>query len=567
MDEFSKQLWKLAAKPEYGSTDYKTWIGQDDFIAFLQRVRKEPEVVLFASISPFIFLHTVLVPTRLVTPPDIDDLDRWSCNPSSSWSISARDGKRPSITLSAPMTFAGSKTLARGEQLVFARSFDGRQENQSYIELAQRFAQAFDLHWVPERDAFSRFDHRGDIEDVVRVITRPHEGRVVTALRTVFDEYLIMTKQVGLMLYDSTRYESKNFSGWAGHTQTTRNQNGDIHYRIGLIPDVASYITGFQIIRPALSKLEIIRRHTSGNLHDRKYAEFITYDWKHKTIRECSCDPQYLGNYFVKSDFPFEISPVFFRPEVLQKYKSDTEKYQLGDRSISCRHAWHLQTYDINDAGQVHTYLKYLSHLPYEEQLYWKSCNEAPKAPISKRSFASDFEGQWDLEYDPLRSLKEFLSDLVESKVSWWTLRANELLENLHYPVTSSMDEWKNEIHTLDKLLIEGLVVTDLRLKAKKLGSMAKPEWKSLKLLEEILSQAGLELDRIRELIDPLREIHFLRTKLSGHASGQEAKALRIKILKTEKSYPGHFRNLVAKCDTAIRALKTKLDMLQTETI
>ena len=129
------------------------------------------------------------------------------------------------------------------------------------------------------------------------------------------------------------------------------------------------------------------------------------------------------------------------------------------------------------------------------------------------------------------------------------------------------MDEWKNEIHTLDKLLIEGFVVSDLRLKAQKLGSAAKPEWKSLKLLEEILSQAGLELDRIRELIDPLREIHFLRTKLSGHASGQEAKALRIKILKTEKSYPGHFRNLVEKCDAAVRALKTKFDILQTDAI
>ena len=58
------------------------------------------------------------------------------------------------------------------------------------------------------------------------------------------------------------------------------------------------------------------------------------------------------ANYFTQSDLPFEMSPAFFHPEVLTRYKSDSDKYTLQDRSISCRGAWHLQTYDINDAGQ-----------------------------------------------------------------------------------------------------------------------------------------------------------------------------------------------------------------------
>jgi len=72
-------------------------------------------------------------------------------------------------------------------------------------------------------------------------------------------------------------------------------------------------------------------------------------------ITEISCNPTCLANYFTKSDLPFEISPAFFRPEVLLRYKSDPDKYELTIRSISCRDAWYLQTYDINDAGQVHT--------------------------------------------------------------------------------------------------------------------------------------------------------------------------------------------------------------------
>ena len=90
---------------------------------------------------------------------------------------------------------------------------------------------------------------------------------------------------------------------------------------------------------------------------NRQYAAFTAVDWKNNVICEISCAPGATSNYFTRSDLPFEMSPVFFRPEVLLKYKADSDKYRLAGRSISCRGGWSLQTYDINDAGQVHTYL------------------------------------------------------------------------------------------------------------------------------------------------------------------------------------------------------------------
>jgi hypothetical protein len=107
------------------------------------------------------------------------------------------------------------------------------------------------------------------------------------------------------------------------------------------------------------------------------------------------------------------LSPAFFKPEVLLKYKADSDKYSLAGRSISCRGGWSLQTYDINDAGQVHTYLVYLRNLPHEEQLYWKSYNEKPKRTISNRAFTTDFEGTSHTEYDPVESLKGAVDDLT----------------------------------------------------------------------------------------------------------------------------------------------------------
>src|SRR6185312_15144701 len=245
-------------------------------------------------------------------------------------------------------------------------------------------------------------------------------------------------------------------SGWGAAHDISFRSEGEMHYRSHVEPGYASYLRGVQLVRSSVSREQIIRRHGYMEVEERQYASFIAQDWKNNVIREILCAPGATANYFTKSDLPFELSPAFFKPEVLLKYKADSEKYRLKGRSISCRGAWSLQTYDINDAGQVHTYLVYLRSLPYEEQLYWKSYNEEPKAPISKRAFTTDFEGEWDLEYDPLNSLIQAIGDLNLDQVPWWTLRAENLRDQLHYPVTTSADEWATEILNLDQLVVEG---------------------------------------------------------------------------------------------------------------
>ena len=563
MNFLLEQLARLSHKPEYGSEEYKRWVQQKDFVQFLQATSEATDVILYAS-APFTFIFGVLVPKRLVTPPDIDDLEHWNCNPFSSWGLTISYGKGGKVSLSPPLDHTGSKTLDRGEQIVFAREFEGRQEQRSYIEVSQKLIHVFGLHWVPEREAYCRFDDRGDVEEVVRIgnvsaQTAGEEGRVVTVPRNIIDEYLVITDQVMVLLYDSTRFEPKSFGGWQGQATENHTREPELYYRIGRNHETASYLRGFQIIRPVATKKGIIRRHGIGESKERQYATFIAYDWKHQTVRECSCDPKLLGNYFIESELPYEISPVFFRPEILQRYKADTDKYLLQDRRITCRHAWHLETYDVNEAGQVHTYLKYLSYLPYEEQLYWKSFNEAPNGSISRRAFQTDFEGKLNFEYDPLRSLKYAFMEFHEHRVSWWKLRDSSLLEKVHYPVTKAADEWAKEVHTLDKLVVEGLVVADLRMRVANLGHTYDSQWKSLKLLEEVLCDLGSDKDQVREILEPLGELNFLRNKISGHVSGTEAKRIKADVLKKHKTYPTHFRNLCAQCDRAIRTLRTLL--------
>lgn len=135
-----EQFERLSYKPEYGTDEYKNWIEQEDFIGFLQTIPKAADLILYASIPFFTFIYGVLVPKRLVSPPNINDLDQWSCNPYSTWGISISYGKRKRVWLSPPLDNTGSETIARGEQVLFARHFDGRQEEISVsLELSLFF--------------------------------------------------------------------------------------------------------------------------------------------------------------------------------------------------------------------------------------------------------------------------------------------------------------------------------------------------------------------------------------------------------------------------------------------
>ena len=469
MKDVVEILRKMSTPPPRDGGGFDAWLDQKDAFALLRENLSDREFILYAG-HLHTYIYAIAVPVKSLDPLDVEDIMDWSANPTSSWSMVSSLGDTGRVWIEPPLAGARSKTLAAGEQLIFSRSFDGRQEHKSYIELLQKFSHPFDLHYVPERNAYCKYDKRGDIEDIVRVVDVPGEsdrwgGTVVTIDRTTLDEYLAISDAAIIRVFDFTRFQPKNFNGWNSERQEKRVDDGDLHYRACVDKGNGSYSRGLQVVRSGETKDTVYKRMLSND--EEKYASFIAYDWKNKWVGEISCDPKCLSNYFTKSDKPFEITPAFFRPDVLLKYKKDPEKYLVEDRSITARNSWYLKTYDINAAGQVHAYLIYLSHLPYEEQVYWKSFNEAPKAPISKRAYATDFQGEFYDEYDALSSLRYALREFNSENVPWWKLRAEEVIEQVHYPVTKSSEEWADELMALDKLLVEGFEEKWLRNKSR----------------------------------------------------------------------------------------------------
>ena len=171
----------------------------------------------------------------------------------------------------------------------------------------------------------------------------------------------------------------------------------------------------------------------------------------------------------------------------------------------------------------------------------------------------TDFEGNWHLEYDALSSLQEILHHWYTKRVPWWTLRSEKLINVVHYPVTASQDEWSDELLRLDQLVVEGFEKKWLKAKAEAHGRKPDVNFGTLKLIEECLLGLGFEPGDASVTVAPLKEVHELRNKMKGHASGSEATAIKKKVLKEHSTLGAHFRELCRKCDESIRVIDTAL--------
>ncbi len=559
--EFRK-LQALSIAPK---DDRDAWlIGAEQGVEFLKRNALDDYVVVYASM-PHVYIQTVLAPSDALTPADHDDLMSACIMPDDTWCIQhSWSSAGHEVYLEPPLDHPGCTSLKGGEPIVFRRSFEGMRDFGDPIEPNQKLVHCFRAFFMEERSAYCRLDGRGDLEDVIRivkVVTPGEDHHQVAALVSVKDlaEYMAVSNQVLFRKFDFTRFTPSAFGGWGPIEDRKNPRAPDLGYQSGVSAG-ASFANGFQIIRTGLTvEAMIAERQRASDPDLRQYETFKIQDWKNKRLVEVSCGPDGIANYFTKSDKPFEVSPAFFRPEVLQKYKADPDKYELRDRTITCRNSWYLKTYDINEQGQVHTYVGYLANLPYEEQQYWKTFNEWPKAPISKRAFENDIQGKWTTDREPLFELKKIVGDLDKRAPRWWKHRGQALVNAVLYPATTSSKEWADELLALDQLVVEGFIPKELRALAKRLCAVFEADWASLKLIEAIVVAQGAAQEDAVSAVAPLRTLHHLRSKVKGHST-EERRKLEKDAVAQHGSLRAHFKALVDECAHAMDAITTALD-------
>jgi hypothetical protein len=559
MNIYDLSSLKILSDEPDSDDDLHFWYQQSEVCDFLSSDESDEYILLYASL-PHVFFHAIFLPDAHAQKENFENLMYWSGNPFSSWGVSCSSDD---VTIENPLSSFGDKSLTYGEQIIFARSFEGVNGRETYYEINQKIAHSLDLHYVAERKSWCKLDSHGEIDEVIKVVNIVEEkkevGTVICAKKNVLGEYAGIESHKLFRMFDFTRYKTGEFNGWGSGRDPIEINSNNIFGSLNIVKDVGSYSRGFQLTDIAIPKSKIISKIWGSSEEEKDYCSYIAQDWKNNEIKEVSCNPSCLANYFTESDLPFEITPVFFKPEVLLKYKTDRDKYTLNSRSIYCRGGWELKTFDVNSAGQAHTYLIYLSHLPYEEQLHWKQYNEPPKAPISDRAMENDIKGEWSSDYDALLSLKDKLAKMDSQNVPWWKLRDKNAPDKVHYPYTSSRDEWAEEILNLDQLIVEGLEEKWLRRKAKDLKLNPDARLRALKLIEVILVGVGFEAEHAREIMTPFHVVHNARSILKGHTLGQEAEELRKSAITEYGSYKNHYEKVCADCDESLEIITNAL--------
>jgi hypothetical protein len=554
-------LLQIVTPVREGEEGFHEWSEHRLFFGLLSEQLQGPSLVLYGSSfnCGSLLIKSILVPMEELDKVKPEDMTRWD-SPYESWSCGLvyGGGQPPRLEYSEPLSKSFPDAFRSGQQLVFGRSFSGLTENKEYYEIGQFLTHAHDLHWTPERSAWCRLDENGDVEDVISWSERAGRSGYGSATciainRDVMEMQMSATGTALVQMFDIACIR-ENFSGWNERKESAVQGDGlNLYFRAHREGVNGGWIRGVQIIRPRFSSEGYGKYLYDKDRGPKQYASFITQDWKNNRITEVSCAPDAMASYFQpESNLPFEISPVFFKAAVLDKYKADPEKYALKHRTISCRNAWHLQTYDVNSAGQVHTYLKYMGDLPYSEQLYWKSFNEAPKRPVSQRALTTDFKGEWSDHHDPLQELQTCLNDLHRSGVAWFTLREPALVDQLHCPLTAADKAWNDTLVALAKLVVEGLERKYFVALAKNKGATGDPKWNSISWVQEAVKISGVSKEIADEVTVPLRTVQDLRTKLGAHSGGSEAARLRAGLIRKYKTPRAHIEHI---CDELLSSL------------
>lgn len=545
----------VAVPPKSGSTN---WFEDAlSSVPYLVQNGRSREIILYTNVGQS-YVHSVLAPLANLTPADGADLQRANIGADAHWALEhvSGGGEPDRMYLSDPLDHPGCNSLSGGEQLVFRRHFQDVDKGPIRTELSQRLVQALELYFMDEESAYCRMNEDGDIEPIIRVRdfstqTGEASATLVTIEAEQLHRYMAVADMGLVMKFDFTRYQSGRFMGWNGAERGSYAKD-DLYHHSGK-QSGASFVNGVLIVRPSVTKEALIsqsRRDWTDS--GKQYAVFKALDWKNDCKAEISCAPNALASYFDKgSPLPFQTTPAFFKPDVLLKYKADPEKYTLEHRSIRSRGGWYLKSYDVNDAGQVHAYLYDLAKLPYNEQLYWQSFNEWPKSGISVRAFQTDFEGDFSTIADPLQDLKHEIKKLNSSKPEWWKPRSEGAASAVHYPLTPSPEEWSNAILALDQYVVEGFVPKALRIRIENQGSKPDPNWGSIRLVQECLILSGMNSDNALNTVEPLKRVHFLRTKLKGHLAENEKTALIKQARADFGSLATHFRKLAEDVQTS----------------
>ncbi len=516
----SKLKDKIQALKQTGNGEPFPAVGWDFFKGDLD----DEWVICFVynnSVNSLLFINSFLIPKRITPSTCNEELFKADNSIVAGWSILGND------TLDSPLS-GRTPPLDQCEPLYFNRFFQGfPRGSENYFEINQKLTTTLGLHFCPEKGAFCSLDALGDLVPQI-LLKRSDDLSYILLKRDALDKFLSITDCNLIRCFEYRKIDDDiNYRGVENkHTKSTSNPifcfRSCYFKNNGIIKGLDR--RGYNILTQNKSYRQIEQEAYEGE--NGKYPiEFIIQDIKAGRTVKTDLTQDNLSSYFdLGSQKPLETSPVFFKPDVLNKYKNDPDKYEMTERTITCRGGWHLQTFDVNEQGQVHTMAIYLTYLPFEELCHWRSYNEAPKGKISKRSFDTDFLGQFSSQPEPISELKKALDQLWRLTIQpenqpLWVPHKNSMEQTFHgfyYLLTENYNDWQSFVQDLCRIVIEGFAFQTIKQISMRFGCYDS-ELRSIKLLRKCLKKIGVDGDELSEIFDPLTELNEARGKTKAH--------------------------------------------------
>lgn len=418
----------------------------------------------------------------------------------------------------------------------------------NYVELSQDFRVLLNMHdrYVsPTEHCFVVDNENGDWEKVAEI-----KGETIRIKLTILRKYLALRRMNLLLFFDEMRFSQQSFQE-LGLTPVMNQIVKDDDYIYSYSSLVNCHADGNKSGGWIMGKCVLRYREKDYNRDsfdqdDRQYAEFIyDYDDEGEPMSH-SCKKEFLSNYFVANgDNPLEMTPIFFKKEVLDKYYSNPNKYTVSDGAVGYEGSWSLYI-DNDHRNYVIVPLVYLGNLDYSEQLYWKGYNVSPERDMgfSKTAYTRWMEGNF---CDPMFPDLQFKHRFKQFNKKWekqfgWPLFLPLIDEDEHRYKTlhcltteNNHSDFDEQILSMTKLVVDSLNQKCLLSEIDDSNTEVESFLKERKVTSSLELKAGIDKFqafifskgmKCPDMVNYLRKVQSLRSNSVAHRKSNKRKDL-----------------------------------------
>lgn len=280
------------------------------------------------------------------------------------------------------------------------------------------------------------------------------------------------------------------------------------------------------------------------------YESFIVGTDEEGKAVEHTCDPERLRDGSgANPGAPIDLTPVFFRRDVMTRYFANPRKYVVQDGWLRCLSLWTMKI-DNNHPDYIVVSLRDLALLPRSEQTYWRSHNVAPDdSGVSEVNYRRNFLGLWTNAQAPdlvFKAAYERAGEAWMAHHGWPLFRElaegdKHCMAGLHQLTVDDHAAFDRQVANLTKVLIDAINEAEVD---KRLPHKVKEE-RGISKLQRFLESEGLP--DLESRIGFLRDLQDVRSAGVAHLKGERYDKVAASLGIGASGLPNAFDKLLAR--------------------